>query len=63
MTVHNCVTQYSTETVLIILPVIVQTIIVTWMLSTGGKGTIDRQTVNICIIMWRFCVSVYKLVH
>ena len=61
MTVHNCVTQYSTETVLIVLPVIVQTIIVAWMLSSGG--TIDRQTVNICIIMWRFCVSVYKLVH
>jgi len=44
ITVHNCRTQHSTEEkVLIILPLILRTIIIAQMMSTGGEGTLTSD--------------------
>jgi len=36
--VHNCRTQHSEGTVLIMFPLIFQTIVIAQIISTGGEG-------------------------
>jgi len=59
MIVHSYVTQHSKERVLIIFPLILQTIIIAQKLSNKGEGCrrpvirVISETVNICVLAFK----------